>query len=346
MGAVVMTEDGALNYEEVPVPVIGDSEVLIDVMYSGVCGTDLHIIKREFPAMTSGIMGHEFWGHVCAVGSDVKDLVVGQAVAVDPNEFCSTCRYCRSGRTNHCVRCQLHTAIGIRRNGGWSKYCVVPAFCAVPISSSLANPAGVIVEPMSCIVNGYDRMQQPAADANVLVLGAGIIGLLWLSLLHHRGHRRLTISEPKEGRRIIAEGLSLCGVRVVSPREAKAACPNPEGYDMILDCSGVPSAIEAAFSWLAPGATFLQFGCCPKGSSVTVDPHEIFAKELRIVGSKIDKFSMTKAAQVTEDMVPSYLNDLSRLGIEIFLPSQHQEALAKLEEGRISKAIFDFSAAR
>lgn len=64
----------------------------------------------------------------------------------------------------------------------------------------------VIVEPMSCIVNGWDRMQQPPADANVLIVGAGIIGLLWLSLFHHRGHRRLTICEKADGRRAIASG--------------------------------------------------------------------------------------------------------------------------------------------
>lgn len=129
----------------------------------------------------------------------------------------------------------------------------------------------------------------------------------------------------------------------MGPAQALEACPNAEGYDMIVDCSGVASAVEQAFHWLAPGATFVQFGCCPMGSKVTIDPHVIFAKELRIVGCKIDKFSMTRAVQVTLDMAPTYFSDLGRLGIEMFTPDQVDGALAKLGAGSISKAVLDFT---
>ena len=112
---------------------------------------------------------------------------------------------------------------------------------------------------------------------------------------------------------------------------------------MIVDCSGVPAAVEAAFRWLAPGATFVQFGCCPMGSCVTIDPHAIFAKELRIIGSKIDKFSMARAVQVVLDMTPNYFADLGRLGIAMYALEDHEAALAKLAAGSISKAVFDFT---
>ena len=145
-----------------------------------------------------------------------------------------TCRYCRSGRTNHCVRCQLHTAIGIQRNGGWAQYCVVPAFCAVAVPQPLAVAQCVIVEPMSCIVNGWDRMEMPAPDANVLIVGAGIIGLLWLSLFHHRGHRRLTISEKADGRRAIASGGNAVGQRLILMSSFSRCCASDQSVHALL----------------------------------------------------------------------------------------------------------------
>lgn len=199
---------------------------------------------------------------------------------------------------------------------------------------------------MSCILRGWDQLTPLATDADILICGAGIIGLLFASVAHFYGYRRVVVSEVAEKRRSLASGLKL-HYNVVHPDSLealykKSTLTNDQnwGFDAIIDCTGAPKAIEQAFNWTRFGATFLIFGCCPKKSQITIDPYEIYLKELKLVGSQINPFTFPRAIQLVQDMSEQYLN-YTKLGVEKFKLDKYTEALASLEKGKIAKAVFE-----
>ncbi|XP_066274771.1 D-altritol 5-dehydrogenase-like [Branchiostoma lanceolatum] len=335
-----------LSLVDVPVPTAGHGQVVIKVAYAGVCGTDLHIIQKEFPAAEKVTLGHEFSGAITEIGPGVKGFTTGDRVCVDPNRGCGNCRECFKAQTNHCQNGGLRTTIGIFQNGGFANFCMVPSEQVHQLPAEVTLPQGALCEPLSCILRGWENLNNPSLDSRILILGAGIIGVLWSTIFHHKGYRDVTVSEPAEGRRNRISALGL-GYQAVHPDELKS-CISQEniretGYDVIVDCSGFPPAIEQAFSWLRAGATFVQFGCCPPKEKISISPFEIFSKELKIVGCLINPFTMVNTVEgLVRGMSGSYLNDFSRLGIKMFHLQEYQEAIAQLKKGTISKAMFQF----
>ncbi|XP_078597270.1 uncharacterized protein LOC144873600 [Branchiostoma floridae x Branchiostoma japonicum] len=335
-----------LSLIELDKPKAGPGEVVIKVAYAGVCGTDLHIIAKEFAAAEKVILGHEFAGVITEVGEGVKDFQLGDRVCVDPNKGCAGCRYCASGTPNYCSTGLTTYTVGLRKNGGFANYCVVPTEQVYRLPEELTLQHGALCEPLSCLMRGWDNLGSPPADSRILVLGAGIIGVLWSSIFHYKGYRDVTVSEPADGRRKLIGELEL-GYKAVHPDELKSRFDGADvedvGYDVIVDCSGFPPAIEQAFNWLRSGATFLQFGCCPSNSKITINPFMIYQKELKIIGCLINPFTMPKAVGgLARGMAGSYLKDFSRLGIKMFRLQEYQEAIAQLKKGEISKAMFEF----
>lgn len=156
----------------------------------------------------------------------------------------------------------------------------------------------------------------------------------------------MTISEVAERRRSLANGLDI-GYQVVHPevlvnnaKEANLAGDTSWGFDAVVDCTGAPAAIEQAIKWLQCGGKMLVFGCCPKKSSIKIDPHEVYAKELKIIGSHINPFTFPQAIQLVKDMAEKYLN-YDKLGIAVFDLPGYQSALDALSRAEISKAVFE-----
>ena len=182
-------------------------------------------------------------------------------------------------------------------------------------------------------------------ESKILVCGAGIISLLWSTLLHFKGFRNIVISEISEKRRNMATSLNL-GFKVALPdylvnqqREAIRNGDDDWGFDVIVDCTGVPKAVEQAFTWLRRGAKFIIFGCCPKESKIQLNPFDIFNKELKIIGSLINPFTFPTAIKLVEDMADTYL-DFEKLGIKLYPLQEYSSALSALKEGSVSKAMF------
>ena len=328
-----------------PIPKLSNPEdVLIRVAYSGICGTDLHIIAGEFPASTKALtLGHEFCGIIENVGSSVTTFKVGDRVVVNPNSNCNVCSYCRKGKQHFCVKGRTKSAIGIYKNGGWSNYCRVPSHLVyiLPVQIPLKN--GIFVEPMSCILRGWKQIDGLDQNANILIIGCGIIGLLWTCFLHYKGYRNLSLSELNKQRKEIA---SRMGLSVFTPNELKERKDLDEsfGFDLIIDCSGSPKAIESAFEWTNLGATFLCFGMCPKESEINICPFDIFSKELKILGSLINPFTFDASVSVVHAM-KDYLS-YDKLGIEVFTLQDYNVALDSLKSGTTTKSVFklDFNA--
>jgi len=235
------------------------------------------------------------------------------------------------------------------KDGGFARLCVVPSGQVHVLPSNMTLAQGALCEPMSCILHGWNRLKATAgsvkANSKVLILGAGIIGNLWSSLLHHFGVRKVIVSEPSFDRRVIAEGLDL-GYLVTSPLDLPNLMPKSrfdaeeEGVDVIIDCTGVPAALEAAMQFTKNGATVLVFGCAPVGKTMKLCPEEIFSKELTILGTKINPYTFAEAVSLVANMGSRYI-DLERLGIGVYSLDRFNDGLEKLRQGQISKLMFE-----
>ncbi|XP_076754740.1 sorbitol dehydrogenase [Xylocopa sonorina] len=323
----------ALRRAEVPKP--GPDEVLIRVAYSGICGTDLHIIEGAFPCKKEGFLtlGHEFSGVVSEVGSSVKSIKVGQKVAVDPNSSCDKCTYCHNGTYQHCSAGGINNTIGIYRDGGFSTHALVPESQVHVLPDGVDLEQGALAEPLSCLAHGWRRLNGVDVGNKVLVIGAGIIGILWTCLLHLRGLKKtVTVSEPQEKRRQLVSKLDL-DYETVSPQKLKGS------YDLIIDCSGSAPAIEGALPLLGPGGRLCVFGVANPLAKFSIEPFQIYMKELTIIGVNINPFSFPKGLGLLHAMADKYLN-YEKLGIKVFSLSQYREALDALKRGEISKAVF------
>ena len=267
-------------------------------------------------------------------------------VVVNPNSSCGKCHYCFKGEPHFCPAGALSSTIGLWRNGGWAHFCRVPASQVHPIPTQITLEAAVLIEPISCVLRGWDRLSHVPIDADILICGTGIIGLLFACTAHFKGYRRVILTEISEQRRALASGMKL-GYNIVHPESLeilyKRGITNNDvtwGFDVIIDCTGSAVAIQQAFRWLRRGATFCIFGCCPKTSEIKLNPFDIYFKEIKLIGSLINPFTFPRAIQLVQDMGKDYLS-YQKLGVEMFKLEDYAQALATLKSGKISKAVFE-----
>ncbi|XP_029177633.1 uncharacterized protein LOC114945542 [Nylanderia fulva] len=316
-------------------PKPASNEVRIKVAYSGICGTDLHILEGSFPCKENGpvTLGHEFVGTIDELGSEVTIFKVGQRVAVDPNSGCNKCDHCHSANYHFCACGGTNNGIGIFRDGGWATHAIIPESQVYSLSDDLEMHQAVLSEPLSCLAHGWDKLTNVNVGDKVLVIGAGIIGLLWASQLHLHGLRKtVTISEPQKGRREIAAQLGL-DYQIASPADIK------DEFNLAVDCSGSAPAMEAAVSLLGHGGRLCVFGVANPKAKLAIEPYQIYKKELTILGVNVNPYSFLKGLALVQSMSEKYL-DYKKLGIKVFSLSQYNEALDALKKGDISKAVF------
>ncbi|XP_076378483.1 D-altritol 5-dehydrogenase isoform X2 [Megalopta genalis] len=258
----------SLKRAEVPTP--KPNEVCVRVAFAGVCGTDLHILEGAFPCKKEGslTLGHEFSGVIQSVGSEVKAFKVGQKVVVDPNNGCNKCECCHKGTYQFCSTGGLNSTIGIYKDGGWATHALVPDTQVYAVPDDVELHKAALTEPLSCLAHGWDKINPVNVGLNVLVIGAGIIGLLWTCLLHLRGLRKtVTVSEPHEKRRSMVSKLDL-DFETKTPDQLK------EGYDLIVDCSGSGPAMQASLPLLRSGGRLCVFGVASPQTKFTIEPYQ------------------------------------------------------------------------
>jgi 2-desacetyl-2-hydroxyethyl bacteriochlorophyllide A dehydrogenase len=277
MRAIVVDRPGSFRVADVPDPAPGAAEVVVRVDSCGICGTDLHILAGEFPPTPYPITpGHEFAGTVVARGPDIRpDLPEGARVAVDPSLYCGYCRRCRAGRDN---LCENWAAIGDTVNGAFAEYVAVPAVNVHRLPDHLDGQSGAMVEPLSCAVHGMRRLGPVLGDA-VVVVGAGTMGLLLLQLLLHAGSGPVAVVDRVTDRLDVARKLG--AAQAVSD----AGALDGARFDIAVDATGVPEAIETAIGLLDRGGRMLVFGVSPAQAAIHVSPFRVYNDELTIVGS-------------------------------------------------------------
>jgi 2-desacetyl-2-hydroxyethyl bacteriochlorophyllide A dehydrogenase len=290
MRAVVLDEPGAVRVGEVDDPTPGHGEVVVQVGACGICGTDLHIVDGEFPPTPYPIIpGHEFAGRVVALGPGLPavgaGVEVGDRVAVDPSLFCGRCSACRAGRGN---LCHNWNAIGDTVNGAFAEYVALPAANAYRIPAEVDDQRGALIEPLSCAVHGMHRLG-PVLDERVLLIGAGTMGLLLLQLLGRSGASSITVVDRKKIRTDVASDL---GASAVANDVGEL---DGERYDVAVDATGAPQAVEAAFGALERGGKLMVFGVSPEEATVRLSPFRIYNDEITIIGSMAVLHSFGKA---------------------------------------------------
>jgi 2-desacetyl-2-hydroxyethyl bacteriochlorophyllide A dehydrogenase len=280
MRSVVYEGPGLLALRERPRAVAGPGEVLIEVAYLGICGSDLLLweggLTRVAPPVT---LGHEFSGTVVERGAGVE-MEIGTRVAVEPLLACGECAPCLRGDENICARLRL---IGIDVDGAAAQYVAVPAHRVHSIPDDLGLRAAALAEPTAVACHMVDRAGVGPAST-VLIVGGGPIGALVAFVARAVGAAHVLVSEPNPERRAL---LSELGIETVDPtsQSVSALAPNPEGFDVSFELTAISRGLQTAIDATAPGGTVL-LGGIPHGE-LTVSTAPAVLKELRLLGARV-----------------------------------------------------------
>jgi len=309
---------GDLRLDEIETPVPQTGEVRLRPLAAGICGTDAHIFRGEFPAPSPVVLGHEVAGVIDAVGAGVKGVKEGDLVTLQPNTYCGVCRYCRTG---HEHLCSGLCAYGVHMNGGFAEAMVASERVIYRLPSSLDARLACLAEPLACCIHGADRIAIQSGST-VLVIGAGVIGLMLTRLARLAGAGLIMVSEPQERRRACALGFGAdCAVEPAPEGEHQAmVATHGEGFDFVIDAVGSSATFSQAIKLAARGGAILVFGCAPIQATSTTRPYDIYARELTIVGSFINPYTHERAIALLPQM------NLDRLQIEAFPLANFRQA--------------------
>jgi L-iditol 2-dehydrogenase len=288
MKAAVLHGKEAIRIEEVNKPIIGTKDVLVAPRAAGICGTDYNIFTGHWKVEFPRIMGHEFTGEIVEIGSEVCDFKIGDRVVIEPDITCGKCYYCTTLGINNYL-CEDHPIVGDSADGAFAEFVKVPEKTLYSLPNTIEFDKGALIEPLACAIHGSDQAEIHPGD-NVIILGAGPIGLLLMMLALLRGAAKIGVIEPNKGRREMA--IELRADFVLDPadgdiRKEVLKMFNGKGADVVIEAVGRKVATEQAFTLARPGGRVCIVGVIPQGVSVTIPDSfdKFFLKELTIVGT-------------------------------------------------------------
>ncbi len=248
--------------EDVPKPAIGINDVLIHVQLTGICGTDLHIYewddwaKKTIPVPL--VIGHEFVGEIAEVGSNVTDFEPGMIVSGEGHVVCGRCRNCLAGRRHLCAHSK---GVGVGRPGAFAEYISLPMSNIWRHSPAVPLEIASIFDPFGNAV--HTALQFPVLGEDVLITGAGPIGLMAAAVVRHAGARFVVISDLNPERLKLAEKMGV--TRAIDPRktpleQVQKELGMQEGFDVGLEMSGNPAAFTSMLSNMSHGGKIAMLG--------------------------------------------------------------------------------------
>ncbi|MEU8424864.1 alcohol dehydrogenase catalytic domain-containing protein [Micromonospora sp. NPDC048835] len=313
----------------------GRGQVRIEVAYTGICGTDLHIYHGDMDARVgdSAIIGHEMSGRVAAVGEEVTGLTVGQPVTVMPTRPCGRCAACKRGNSHVCHAMNF---LGIDSPGAMQSSWTVPAELVLPLPEELPLEHAALVEPVAVAVHDV-RRGNVTADDQVVVVGGGPVGVLIATVARSRGARVLLV-EPDPFRREVAEGI---GVEAVDPLSTDVVAlvndrTDGAGADIAFEVSGSPAGVTTAVDVLTTRGRLVMVAIHPKPREVNL--HRFFWRELELLGARLyQRDDMVEAIRlVASGAIPA-----RQLISRIEPVEKASAAFAALEGGGVMKVLLD-----
>jgi threonine 3-dehydrogenase len=247
---------------DVPEPETGPGDVLIRVLRTGICGTDLHIRSWDGWARqtirTPLVLGHEFVGEVAAVGADVPDIAVGDLVSGEGHLVCGKCRNCLAGRRH---LCRATVGLGVGRDGAFAEYVALPATNVWVHRTKVDLDVAAIFDPFGNAV--HTALSFPLVGEDVLITGAGPIGIMAAAVARHAGARNVVITDVSEPRLELARkaGATLAvNVAETTIGEAQRQLGLREGFDIGLEMSGRPEAVRDMVANMTHGGRIAMLG--------------------------------------------------------------------------------------
>lgn len=329
-----------LSLEEVPIPTVSDNDVLIKIKTTGICGTDLHIYswdawaKKTIPIPIT--IGHEFVGEIVQIAKDVSHLQIGDRVSGEGHLTCGICHLCHSSKRHLCPNAK---SIGIQRDGAFAEFLKFPAQNVVKIPEDISDDIAAILDPLGNAVHTLQGVDLAGED--ILVTGAGPIGLMAIALLKHLGAHTIVVTDVNPYRLNLAKKMGATHVVNIKETTIDALLPllNLEnGFTVGLEMSGNEEAIHTQLHYLAPGSLLAALGLATK--NVNIDWTEIIFKGLKIQGIYGRKMFETWTKMIT--LLQSGL-DLSPLITHHYDFRDYQAAFEKAQSGAAGKILLHWS---
>jgi threonine 3-dehydrogenase len=274
MKALVKKESApGLWMQDVPVPEISDNDVLIKIKKSSICGTDVHIYKwdawaqKNVPIGTT--VGHEFMGVVAKIGSNVKGIKVGDRVSGEGHIVCGTCINCRKGFKHLCPNT---IGVGVKRNGSFAEFLSIPAENVFPVPPQIEDDIAAIFDPYGNAV--HTALSFPLTGEDVLITGAGPIGIMAAAIAKQAGARNVVITDMNEYRLNLAQKLgakTVVNVANTSLADVMKEQGINEGFTVGLEMSGSPVAFNSMLVNTQPGAKIALLGILPPKTEIDWD---------------------------------------------------------------------------
>ena len=323
-----------------PEPEAGEREVKIRVLRTGICGTDLHIEAWDDWAAGAVnaplIPGHEFCGEVVSVGHGVRDVAVGDFVSGEGHIACGTCRNCRAGRRHLCIRT---SSVGVNRDGAFADFVVIPESNVWVHHDSVRPEIAAIFDPFGNAV--HTALSFPLVGEDVVITGAGPIGLMAAAVCRHVGARYVVITDISEPRLELARAMGVdlaLNVTHETILSAQHQLGMLEGFDVALEMSGHPTALPEIVSNLNHGGRVAMLGL--PSAPISVDWAKVVSHMLTIKG--IYGREMFETWYAMSAMLRSGL-DISPVITDVLPARDWAEAFRIARAGAHGKIVLDWT---
>ncbi len=332
-----------LEFVERPEPATGDRDVKIKVLRTGICGTDLHIQSWDAWAASTikapMIPGHEFYGEVVEIGSQVRDVQLGARVSGEGHIVCGNCRNCRAGRRQMCIRT---SSIGVNRDGAFAEFVVIPETNVWVHHNEIDPDIAAIFDPFGNAV--HTAMSFPLVGEDVLITGAGPIGLMAAAVARHIGARFIVVTDISEPRLKLARQMG--ADLTVNVEETKIASSQitlgmTEGFDIGFEMSGNSRALPEMIDNMNHGGRVAMLGL--PTSSIDVDWAKVVTHMLTIKGIYgREMFETWVAMSAMLQSSESLRLALAQIITDRFSASDWQAGFSAARDGKGGKVVLNW----
>ena len=258
-----------------------ENEVKIELKYSGICGTDLEVIKGHEESVTEVIRGHEGVGKIVEIGQNVSDFKVGERVVIDPNQYCGNCYYCKKGLTNFCENNGQLEIAGVNKHGVFAEYFVTNSRFVYKLPDDLTWEQSVLIEPTTCIYNNILASQLKPSDS-ILVLGLGPMGAICEMLCYQLARMVVGVEKNSYRRKICSELMDAVYAPEEFTSELISEITEGRGFDIVFDTTG--TLLEYAMKVVAKNGRIVPLAM-NKDYNFLLYPFKLISKGIKIIGA-------------------------------------------------------------